>query len=127
MHADGVVARYANAWLAGDIGTLIDLYDPDMVAHYGGASEFAGTHVGRDAFLGVLATSSGRSSRRLISVDLVLESGGTGAIFATEAIAVDGVEHQVQRALRYRTSSTHILEVWLYDMDQHLVDSAWRA
>jgi ketosteroid isomerase-like protein len=34
----GVVVRYAHAWEAGDIATLIGCYADDVVAHYGGRS-----------------------------------------------------------------------------------------
>ncbi len=50
---EGVITRYATAGREGDLQTLIDCYDEDIVAHYGGQSPFAGTHVGRDRFLEV--------------------------------------------------------------------------
>jgi uncharacterized protein len=123
----GVVHRYVEAWKQGDIVTVIDCYSPSIVAHYGGTSPFAGTHVGRDAFLQVLADSTARSGRRLVSVDQVHEDASHGAVFATEEFMVDGDPVTVNRALRYRIEDDRIVECWLYDQDQHLVDRAWRA
>ena len=37
---------YAEAWVNGDLATMIDLYASDVVVHYGGRSPFTGTHVG---------------------------------------------------------------------------------
>ncbi len=85
----GAVERYVTAWQAGDLETLIDCYDPDIVAHYGGISRFAGTHVGRDTFLGVLAESSAIGERTLVSVDQWHDDGDTGAVFATEQPLVE--------------------------------------
>jgi uncharacterized protein len=121
----GVVVRYAHAWEAGDIATLIGCYADDVVAHYGGSSPFAGTHCGKDRFLEVLITTAGLGNRRLVSVDQVHDDGETGAIFATETFDVDGVPVTVQRALRYLIRDGLIAECWLFDMDQHLVDRAW--
>ena len=119
------VQRYVTAWQEGDLDTVIDCYDPDIVAHYGGTSRFAGTHVGRDAFLGVLAESSAAGERSLMSVDQWHDDGDTGAVFATEEYTVDGERHRVQRALRYRIRDGRFVECWLFDLDQHVVDRAW--
>jgi uncharacterized protein len=121
----GVVVRYARAWEAGDIATLVGCYADDVVAHYGGRSPFAGTHRGKDRFLEVLITTAGLGNRRLVSVDQVHDDGETGAIFATETFDVDGETVTVQRALRYRIRDGLIAECWLFDMEQHLIDKAW--
>ena len=47
----GVITRYVNAWEAEDLGTVLDCYAPDIVAHYGGTSMFAGDHEGHAAFV----------------------------------------------------------------------------
>lgn len=121
----GAVERYVTAWQTGDLETLIDCYAPDIVAHYGGTSRFAGTHVGRNTFLGVLAESSAIGERTLVSVDQWHDDGDTGAVFATEQFTVDGERRAVQRALRYRISDGRFVECWLFDLDQGLVDRAW--
>lgn len=130
MHDDtaappGVVHRYVKAWQSGDLDTLIDCYSPDIVAHYGGQSRFAGTHAGRHRFLEVLAETSAMSQRELVSVDQVHDDGAAGALFATERIVSLDRTVLVLRALRYRIEDDRIVECWLYDLDQHLVDAAW--
>lgn len=123
----GAVERYVSAWQNGDLDTLIDCYDVDIVARYGGTSRFAGTHVGRDAFLRVLAESSAAADRTLVSVDQWHDDGDAGAVFATERFTTDGGHRIVPRALRYRIRSGRFIECWLFDLDQHVVDQAWNG
>ena len=122
----GVITRYVEAWQAEDLGTVLDCYSPDIVAHYGGTSAYAGDHVGHARFVEVLAETAVRSGRRLVSVEQLHDAGDHGSVFVVEAVTVDGEEHEVHRALRFRVAGDHIAEVWLYDLDQHLVDASWR-
>lgn len=122
----GVVTRYARAWERGDVATITACYADDVVTHYGGRSPFAGTHVGRDRLLEILVVTRQRGRRELVSIDQIHDDGPTGALFVTERLIVDGAPVTVRRALRYRTNGHQLVECWLYDHDQHVVDAAWR-
>jgi hypothetical protein len=121
----GVITRYARAWERGDIGEIVNCYNEDIVAHYGGQSGFAGTHLGRERFLGLLLETGQRGSRKLLSIDQLHDDGDTGAFFVTESFVVNGETVSVFRALRFRTNGETITECWLFDHSQHLVDQAW--
>ncbi len=123
--SSGVITRYARAWEAGDIAEIINCYDEQIVAHYGGTSPFAGTHQGRDRFLNVLLETGQRSSRKLLSIDQLHDEITTGAFFVTESMVIDGETVIVHRALRFRTNRSTIVECWLFDQQQHLIDTAW--
>ena len=125
MTATGVIEHYAAAWHRSDLETMFATYDPSVVVHYGGTSPFAGDHHGRDAFVAILAETARRSGRALVSIDAVYDLGGHGAVFVTEAFEVGGARATVERCLRYRLEDGLIVEVWLYDQQQHLVDRAW--
>lgn len=125
MRTEGVLTTYAGAWLAGDVETVFGSYAPDIVLHYGGASPFAGDHVGRERAIEVLVETSVRSGRALLAVDAIYDQGDHGALFVREAVTVDGARVEVQRALRFRIAGGLLAECWLYDQDQHLVDRAW--
>jgi len=125
MNRNGVVQRYVDAWQRSDLATMFATYDPDVVVHYGGTSQFAGDHHGRDALLSLLAETARRSGRTLVTVDAVYDLGGHGAIFVREAFDIDGERVTVDRCLRYRVDGDLIVEVWLYDHQQQLVDRAW--
>ena len=125
MNRIGVLQRYVDAWVCSDLETLFATYHPDVVVHYGGSSPFAGDHHGRDALLSLLAETARRSGRTLVSVDAVYDLGGHGAIFVREAFEIAGERVILDRCLRYRVDGDLIVEVWLYDHQQQLVDRAW--
>lgn len=125
MNRTGVIQRYADAWQRSELETMFASYDPDVVVHYGGSSPFAGDHHGRDALLSMLAETARHSGRTLVSVDAVYDLGGHGAIFVREAFEIAGERVVVDRCLRYRVDGDLIVEVWLYDHQQQLVDRAW--
>ncbi len=123
--AAGVITRYARAWKDGDVAEIIQCYDENIVAHYGGRSGFAGIHEGRNHFFSILLDTGSRCQRKLISIDQLHDDGETGAFFVTESLSLNGETITVQRALRFRTNGSTITECWLFDHQQHLVDEAW--
>jgi uncharacterized protein len=125
INMPGLVHRYATAWFAGDLTTVLNTYAPHIVAHYGGTSPFAGDHVGRDRFVEVLLDTAGRSQRQLLAIEAVFDGDGEGALFVRESLILDGARHEVSRALRFRIENDKFVECWLYDHDQHLIDQAW--
>ena len=125
MTAPGVIERYAAAWQRSDLDTMFAIHDPDVVVHYGGASQFAGDHHGRDALIALLTETGRRGGRTLVSVDAIYDLGGHGAVFVTATFDIDGERVTVECCLRYRVNVGMIVEVWLYDHQQHLVDQAW--
>ena len=78
--------RYATAWRAGDIDTVIDCYDPEFTLHYSGRSRFAGTHSGREAALAVMVEVSALAPRELVAVEQLLVGEGAGALVVTERL-----------------------------------------
>ncbi len=120
-----VIANYADAWQTGDIDRVFASYAPDIVLHYGGTSRFAGAHVGKERVIDVLVETAIVGERRLVAVDELFEQESTGALFVRESMLVDGVSVELDRALRFRIHGGLIVECWLYDHDQHLVDRAW--
>lgn len=121
-----VLRRYADAWQAGDLDRLLACYGDDFTLHYAGGSRFAGTHVGKDAAVGVMAEVSTVAPRTLLSVDDVLASGGGGALVVTEELTRDGETAALQRVLRYRVADGLLRECWLHETDQTTVDHFWR-
>lgn len=121
-----VLRRYADAWQAGDLDTLIGCYADDFTLHYGGASRFAGTHGGRDAALAVMAEVSTIAPRTLVSVDDVLVGSDGGALVVTETLTRDAEAATIARLLRYRIADGRLQECWLVETDQDLVDRLWR-
>lgn len=120
-----VIQQYAASWEQGDLTTMFGLYDDDVIVHYGGTSDFAGTHHGKNLLIEILVDTAARSDRQLQRIDAVFDTGTEGAIFVTESFRLGDSTVRLPRALRYRVQNDRIVECWLYDHQQHLVDRAW--
>jgi len=120
-----VLRNYAEAWEAGDLVRVLDLYHPDFVLHYFGESPLAGTHQGADAAIAVLAEATARSGRVLVRVVDRLVGERLGALVVVERLGPAGRQREVQRVLVYRTEDGKLRECWLFDEDQRFVDRLW--
>ena len=120
---------YADAWRAGDIDRILTFYADDVVFHYFGSSEIAGTHVGREASVAAMARTASRASRKLLAVTDVLAGEALGSIVAVEEFARPdiGIEPvEVRRVFVYRVGTAgQIVECWVLDEDQALMDQLW--
>lgn len=118
-----VLRRYAQAWSAGDLTAILDAYADDVVFHYFGTHDHAGTHVGKHAAVTAMAAVSAKAARTLLAItDVLVGSDDLGAILAVERLERDGEAVEIQRVLHYRVADGRIAECWLYDQDQRLVD-----
>ena len=117
-----VLERYADAWLKGDMKTIIDSYHDDVVFHYAGRSPLAGVHRGKQACLAVLKQVSQKTNRKLLSIRDVMAGNELGVIVAIERFGAEGHFVELERLLRYRVRDGKLCECWIYDADQELVD-----
>jgi ketosteroid isomerase-like protein len=117
-----VLERYADAWLKGDMKTIIDSYHDDVVFHYAGRSPLAGAHRGKQACLAVLKQVSQKTNRKLLSIKDVMAGNELGIIVAIERFGAEGDSVELERLLRYRVRDGKLCECWIYDFDQALVD-----
>jgi hypothetical protein len=121
------VQRYADAWAANDLGTVIGLYHDDFVLHYFGESPLAGDHVGKEAAVTVLLAATLRSGRQLDAIEDVLAGSTFGAIVAREGIRQPGGDdlRVIRRVFLYKVRDGKLSECWLYDEDQRAIDELW--
>lgn len=115
------VKRYADAWQRGDVPALMDCYHPDFTLHYPGDHALAGTHVGKDASVKVLAEVSRRTQRRLLEIISVMAGEERGAIIARERWGGDAEAAIVERVLVYAVQDGKLRNCWLFDADQKTV------
>ncbi|MBI3768577.1 MAG: nuclear transport factor 2 family protein [Deltaproteobacteria bacterium] len=120
-----VVKRYADAWAANDLPTIVDSYHDEVVVHYFGRSPLAGTHTGKPACLALLMQVTAKTNRRLIAIQDVLAGAEYGAIIARERFERDGRSVEIERLLRYCVRDGRLSECWIHDEDQRLVDEYW--
>jgi ketosteroid isomerase-like protein len=119
-----VVRTYTDAWLAGDLGTVLALYHDDLVLHYGGNHALSGDHVGRDAALAALLEIQARTDRMPLAVIDVMSSEDHAVAWVRERWTVEGEEHELTRVVVFRIADDQLVECWLYDNDNALVDRA---
>lgn len=117
-----VVRSYTDAWLAGDLLAVLDLYHDDLVLHYGGANAFTGDHVGKDAAIATLLAVQERTQREPVAVLDIMESPDHATAWVRERWTVDGAPQELDRILVYRVADDRLAECWLHDFDQALVD-----
>ena len=123
MNEAETVVAYTDAWLAGDLATVVDLYHDDLVLHYGGAHSLTGDHVGKDAALTALLTVQARTDRVPLAVLDVMASEDHATAWVRERWTVEGELHELTRVLVYRITDGKLAECWLYDNDP-VVDRA---
>ena len=119
------VRRYAEAWKANDIATVLDLYHDDFVLHYFGDSPLrrpprrsGGRH--RDADGGDDPVAS-----QLDAIEDVLGGDTYAAIIAREGVGEPLTV--VRRVFLYTVRDSKLAECWLFDEDQRFVDRLWSA
>jgi uncharacterized protein len=117
---------FAEAWKAGDIARVIDTYSNDVVFHYFGETDLAGTYEGKEASVGAMMAMAGRAKRTLIDIVDVLAGDEMGAVVVRERFSKGTDESDVQRVILYRVADNKIIEAWLHDQDQRLVDRFWQ-
>lgn len=120
-----VVKRYADAWAANDVRTVVDSYHDDVVFHYFGTSPLAGVHRGKTPCLAILRQVREKTNRRLIAIRDVLAGEQFGLIIAIERFERDGSSVEIERLLRYAVRDGKLAECWIYDEDQRMVDDFW--
>jgi uncharacterized protein len=116
------VKGYSDAWVANDLAAIVDCYHDDVVFHYFGQNPLAGTHRGKAACLTVLKKVRQRTDRKLVSIQDVLVGQHFGLIIAIERFEHNGTSATIERLLKYSVRDGKLVECWIYDADQRLVD-----
>ena len=117
--------RYVTAWRSGDLEALLESYADDVVFHYFGTTDVAGTHRGKDAAVAAMVAVSGRAQRELLEVVDVLAGEVLGSLVVRERLTRGEVSAELRRVLLYRVTDGKIAECWVLDEDQALVDRLW--
>jgi ketosteroid isomerase-like protein len=116
------VSRYAAAWLAGDLKTILTSYHDDFTLHYFGRNPLSGVHQGKPAALAVLAEVTRRANRKLVGIVDIMAGPERGAILVREIFQRNGKTEEMERLLVYSVRDGLLRECWVYDQDQPLVD-----
>jgi hypothetical protein len=118
------VRRYVDAWLAGDVPAMMATYADGFVLHWFGVNPFARTYQGKAEAIPALMAFTERTRRRLVAVVDVTAGPSRAVVIVREAVTVEGVAHEIERVLVYRTEAGLLAECWVYDQDQRMIDAA---
>lgn len=120
-----VLKRYADAWNANDLATVMSCYHDEIVFHYFGRNPLAGTHRGKPACLAVLKQVRDKTNRKLIAIHDVMAGDRFGVVLAREKFERDGRQVEIDRVFKYVVRDDKLAECWVYDEDQRLIDELW--
>ena len=110
----------------GDGATIRASYHDDIVLHYAGANPLSGEHRGLAAMLAAMGQMRRRTERKLLAVVEVMIGAERACIVLREAFTRDGETHEIERLGLYRVAGGKIVECWVFDEDQALIDRLLR-
>lgn len=119
---EAVVRRYCDAWLGGDLPTLLSCYHDEITLHWHGRGPLAGSHRGKAAALRALAEQNKRARRTPLSVRDVLASHDHAIALTCERFEREGRAVELERVLVFRIRDGKLFECRVYDRDERLVD-----
>lgn len=123
--ARSVIETYCDAWVAGDVLTVIGLYHDDLALTWPGRNHLAGVHEGQTASVEALLKLQELTGREPIEVVDILQ--GNDSVIA---VVIERWTHpedaartvDLRRALEFTVIDRKLRTCRIYETDQHLVD-----
>jgi ketosteroid isomerase-like protein len=126
-HPNAVLARRGyNAFAAGDLDTLRDIFAPEVTWHQPHTGVIAGDYTGLDqvlAFFAKLAELTA-GTYRAEPVDILADNERAVAIQHSTAVR-DGTSLDTQQVLVFEMKDGRVTEIRLYPSDEKSEDSFW--
>lgn len=122
-----VVRRYCEAWLAGDVATVLSLYHDDLRLEWFGQHRLAGTHRGQQASLDALLAVQAATDRTPTEIVEILDGSDSVVALVHErwtdpADASKVLNHL--RALQFTVRDSMIDSCRVFETEQGAID-AW--
>jgi ketosteroid isomerase-like protein len=112
------------AFNTGDVATLLDVFDEDIVWHFPGSSKLAGEHIGRDdtmAFLGAYGAAGGGTLHATV-IDVVAREDLVAG-WAQDTASVDGKSLDVRAVVMFAMRDGKVIEAWHHYEDLYSLDA----
>lgn len=125
MGAAEVMEQYVAAARAGDFDRAFAFFAEDIVFRVPGTSSLAGEHHGREATIGAIDRARALSHGDDVQIEVVdaLVSAQRFALIVSERFAREDGVVEIRRANVYRVTDGEIVEIWIFEADQALVDA----
>jgi ketosteroid isomerase-like protein len=119
-----LMTEYLEAAKRGDWEAAYSCFADDMVIRIPGRSRFAGEHLGRDAAIAYIQAINDHYMNGGIELEVVdmLASEERVALLVRERFWGDGPPVTIRRANIYRVRDGEIVEITIFEADQHTVD-----
>ncbi len=127
--ANAAVMRWAvDAFGAGDMTTLTELFAPELNWHIPGRSAIAGDHIGRDAVFGLFGKIAALTNGTFKVTALEIIGDEKGGVFITRDTGErNGKKLDVMLMLRVHIRAGRFVEVWNHVADLYAHDEFWTA
>ena len=126
--APAAIERFYDAVSNGDVAGALGALDPDIVLHVPGRHPLAGDHHGTDGVLDFVVRSRELTvdGERIEVLDLLAGRSHVAALCRVTAERPDGRTLDNRTVHLMRTGADgRIVETWLHNADQHVVDAFW--
>lgn len=121
-----LMRRGYDAYIAGDMNTINELFADDVVWHVAGHSPLAGDYAGKEqvfGFFGKLQEMSGGTSK--VHVHDLLASDTHGVALVVESASRNGKDHQADAVHVLHLRDGKVTEFWDAHPDQPATDEFW--
>ena len=110
---------------AGDWERGFGYFHEDVRIRIPGGSALAGEHRGRDVAVGYIETARALSAEHEVEVEVddMLVGDERVALLVTERFHTAGGEVVIRRCNVYKWVDGEIVEIWIFEADQHAVDA----
>ncbi|HYP48492.1 MAG TPA: nuclear transport factor 2 family protein [Thermoleophilaceae bacterium] len=119
------MSGYLAAAKRGDWETAFGCFAEDIVMHVPGSSVLSGDRHGRDAAIDYIETVRAHFRHGKIELELIdmLSSDERVVLLVRERFHGQGTSVEIRRANVYRVKGDKIVEISIFEADQHAVDA----
>jgi uncharacterized protein len=119
-----LMSDYLAAAKRGDWDTAFGYFAEEIEFHIPGRSAFAGHQRGRHAVVDYIQSVRDHYRNGEIELELIdmLASDERVALLVRERFHGDGPPLEIRRANVYRVRGDQIVEIWIFEADQYVVD-----
>lgn len=123
-----VMRRAVDAFTAGDMATLQEVFAPDLTWHIPGRSAIAGDYAGRDAVFGLFGKMAALTNGtfKVDAREIIGDERG-GVFITTDTGERNGKKLDVRLMLRVHIRDGKFAEVWDHVADLYAHDAFWSA
>ena len=121
-----LLQQYFDNWHDGNGERATELWADDVVMHYPGRNRFSGKYEGRQSILNYLEEIDRRGGSDVIEIYTVMGNETNAAASYREDLQWGENTHELYRFNNYRFENGKVVEIWVYEADQHAVDEFFK-